>query len=170
MILIISPAKQVAQSAPLLQKAVGEPVRVAASARAAIDPLRDAEFSAVVVDETVFVQNPTASDLLWKHLGPAVPVVMNLAVASVDRVAREVRAALARRDRERSLAARDAVLRLRSELNSALTGILLSSETALALPAVPEPVASKLQSVYSLAMQMKQCLEPAGNGRGTRGA
>lgn len=165
MILIISASKQVAQCVPLLQKAIGEPAQVVASVRAAIEPLRESEYSAVVVDETVFEQNPTASELLWKHLGPAVPVVVNFALTSAERVAREVRAALERRDRERTLAARDAVLRLRSELNSALTGILLSSETALALPAVPEPLASKLQSVYTLAMQMKQCLEPGTNGR-----
>jgi hypothetical protein len=47
---------------------------------------------------------------------------------------------------------------LRNELTGAISGILLSSELALAQPALPTSVMDKLKSVYQLALQIKSRL------------
>ena len=48
---------------------------------------------------------------------------------------------------------------LRNELKAELTGILLSSQMALAIPAIPAGAQTKLRSVCALAEKMKQRLE-----------
>ncbi len=52
--------------------------------------------------------------------------MINFAISSIERLVRDVRAALRRRQRELQAATRKAESALRSELNEALTGILLS--------------------------------------------
>jgi hypothetical protein len=86
------------------------------------------------------------------------PVFVNFAICGVDRVVRDVRSALQRRDEERARAVREAEAHLRSELTEALTGILLSSQLALEAPALPAAVQARLRSVYQLAMSMRQRL------------
>src|SRR5882724_8872141 len=81
--------------------------------------------------------NPAASDALWKNAGTAIPVFVNFAITGSGRIVRDLRAALTRRQREQLLATRAAQAALRNELTGAISGILLSSELALAQPAVP---------------------------------
>jgi len=76
-------------------------------------------------------------------------------------VVRDVRSALQRRQGERLRAVREAEANLRSQLTEALTGILLSSQLTMEVPAVPAAAQARLRSVYQLAMSMRQRLEPA---------
>jgi hypothetical protein len=88
-------------------------------------------------------------------------VFVNFAISGVDRVVRDVRSALHRREEERARALRDAEAHLRSELTEAVTGILLSSQLALEVASVPAAVQARLRAVYQLAMSIRQRLEAA---------
>ena len=59
------------------------------------------------------------------------PLHVNLALHSTDRVVREVQAALRRGEKEKLVATRAAGQLLQGQLRSELTGILLNSELAL---------------------------------------
>jgi len=91
--------------------------------------------------------------------GTAALLIANLAIAAADRVAREVSAALRRREGELRRAQEDAESRLYTELNEAVTGILLSSELVLAGPSLPAGAATKIRAVYELAMSIRERLE-----------
>jgi hypothetical protein len=155
MILLISAAKNAATCVSAVEKNTGERVQLVTSLAAGASVLRTSEFSAVVVDQAFVDLNPVSADVLWKHTGTAIPVFVNFAISGAERLVRDVRAALSRREKERILATNAVEAVVRSELNGAVTGILLSSELALALPALPEGVVDKLQSVHELALQMR---------------
>jgi hypothetical protein len=155
MILLISAAKNAASCVSAVEKNTGERVQLVQNLSAGAAMLRGGEFSAVVVDQAFVDLNPISADVLWKHTGTAIPVFVNFAISGAERLVRDVLAALSRREKERVLAAKAAETALRSELNSAVTGILLSSELALASPALPAGIVNKLQSVHELALQMR---------------
>jgi hypothetical protein len=155
MILLISAAKNAASCVSAVEKNTGERVQLVQSLSAGAAMLLGGEFSAVVVDQAFVDLNPISADVLWKHTGTAIPVFVNFAISGAERLVRDVLAALSRREKERVLAAKAAETALRSELNGAVTGILLSSELALALPSLPVGVVNKLQSVHELALQIR---------------
>ena len=66
----------------------------------------------------------------------AVPVQINFAFHGGSRLAREVKAAIGRREQQQVLALRAAASLLENELKSTVTGLLLQSQLALAEPAV----------------------------------
>lgn len=159
MILLVTAASNAQSCAGAVERATGERVQLASSLKQATSQLRSAEFSAVVADQALLDCNVASADLFWKMAGTAIPVFANFAISGEERVVREVKSALLRRDKEKLLAVRAAEAALRSELNGAVTGILLSSELALAQPELPPAVIKKLRSVYDLALQMKSRLE-----------
>jgi hypothetical protein len=87
------------------------------------------------------------------------PLYLNLALESTERVVREVQVALRRAEDETRAAMRSAQSVLRSQLRDELTGILLNSELALRQPSVPAPVAEKLRLVQDMAEKIRTCLE-----------
>jgi hypothetical protein len=99
------------------------------------------------------------AELLWKHSGLAVPLQINFALLGCARLGREVKAALARREQEQSLAMRAATSIIENELKSTVTGLLLQSELALAEPAVPPHLATKLKMMVELAGTLRRQLE-----------
>jgi hypothetical protein len=155
MILLISAAKNAANCVSAVEKSTGERVHLVPTLSAGTGMLRTNEFNAVVVDQAFLDLNPISADVLWKHTGTAIPIFVNFAISGAERLVRDVRAALSRREMERLLAAKAAEAALRNELNGAVTGILLSSELALAQPALPPGVITKLQSVHELALQIR---------------
>lgn len=159
MILLIAGAKSAAECASAIQRSTGERVRVAPSFRRAASALRAGEFSAVILDQAFWDLDPAAGEVLLQRAGTAIPVIVNLGISGRERVVRDVRAALYRREREQHLAMKSAAATLRNELNSAVTGILLSSQLALATPALPPPLEAKLRTVYELAEQMRSRLQ-----------
>ena len=105
MILIVSEAKNAAQCIPVIQKMTGERVQLAPTMRPALAMLRSREFSVVLVDQACLEQGASFADALWKNAGTAIPLTANFAIHNAERIAREVRSALLRRDRDRVLAA-----------------------------------------------------------------
>jgi hypothetical protein len=80
----------------------------------------------------------------------------------MERLVREVRAALQRRQREETRARQAAIGRLYSELNSTITALLLSSELALETPGLPAAAAEKIEAVHELVKKLRKQLETPG--------
>ena len=159
MVMLVSASSVATRCATQLQAELGVRLQAAPSARRALALLHAAPYEAVAIDESVADTDPEYVDLLVRSLNGAVPVFVNLAINSFDRVARELRAAMARRQREQVEAFEMARLALRNELKADLTGLLLSSQMALAVPAMPPAAQNKLKSVYQLAEKIRARLE-----------
>ena len=158
MVLLISHSSGVEECARAIEAGIGQPVEVVKTIQQGTSRLRHAEYSAVVVDQAFLDLHPIAAEGLWKHSGMAIPVFVNFAISGVERIVRDVRAALDRRQKEQWNAARAAQTALRNELTGAVAGILLSSELALSQPSLPPAVISKLRSVHELALQIQNRL------------
>jgi hypothetical protein len=142
-------------------------VEVAAGRRDALAALRKREFLAVVVDETLAECDPAAADKICEHAGLAIPLQINFAVSGAARLAREIRSALHRREREQSLARRAAAAAIEAELKTTVAGLLLHSQLALSASEVPAPVADRLRLVADLAGSLRQQLSAPLAARGS---
>ena len=131
MILMIWSSDRAQDYAVSIEHAVQEPVHVVASLHQACERLRSDEFSAVIVDQWVTEAEPEPTSVLFDHLGPAVPLFVNFGISGVERILRELRAALSRRGREIVLARHVARQSLRDELKDDVTALLLSCDVAL---------------------------------------
>jgi len=159
MILLVTASKRGVECATVLQQVLAEPVQLADNLRRATSILRNEEFGAVVLDDAMVDANPDAVDILLNTSGMAVPVYVNLALSNSARVAREVRLALRRHDAARTIAMRAAESLLLSELRSAVTGILLSTQLVLNSQELPLEADEKLKLVCQLASQIRGRLE-----------
>jgi hypothetical protein len=158
MILLITTSSHRQECAKALLAATHTRVELSADVHTALTRLREEEFSAVVVDESLLEPSAKSIDALVKHMGRAVPVFVNLAVSRMERVIRDVQAALRRAEQERSLARTAVESDLRSQLRGELTGILLWTQQALEIPALPAAAEAKLKSVYEVADKMRSRL------------
>jgi hypothetical protein len=160
MILLITPSAKVQQCTKVLEDATSETAQVAPSLRHAAAQLRSEEYSAVVVDQFLVEAEPEESELVLQHIGSAIPIYVNFAISGIDRVARELRAALHRRRREVTVARQAAEEMLRNDLKGTVTALLLSCELALQAQDLPSAEA-KIQRVYELALEMSTKLRIA---------
>ena len=160
-VLIISPMADANRAAASLENSLKCPVTVAATHRAGLVALRHHNYSVVVVDDCMAEGNPAAVELLWRSFGMAVPVQINFAFSGASRLAREVQAAISRREQQQVIALRAAASLLESDLKSTLTGLLLQSQLALAEPAITPKLAGKLELVAELAGSLRKRLEQA---------
>ena len=158
-VLIISPMAEASQAAEALSSALGCTVKLAAGHRAGVTELRHRDYSVVVVDDCMAEANPAATEVLWQSLGMAVPVQVNFALHGGSRLAREVQAAIGRREQQQVLALRAAASLLENELKSTVTGLLLQSQLALAEPQLTPKLAGKLELVVELAGSLRRRLE-----------
>jgi hypothetical protein len=154
MILLITSLAKAQDCSKALQETTGEPVEVAATLGEAVRQLQTHEFSAVVLDQLLLDAEPDDGETIVKHMGTAVPVYLNFAVAGIERVSRELRSALHRRKRELLLAKAEAEQTLRSELKDTITAMLLSCEMALDVPNLPLFAETKMRAVDCLAKEM----------------
>ncbi len=159
MILLVTASTHGQECAKALVAAAHTKTEVVCDVRTALNRLREAEFSAVAIDESLMEPTPAQVDVLLKHVGTAVPVFVNLAISRTDRVVRHVQSALRRVDQERTMARKSVEWELRSQLKGDITGILLSTQQALSLPALPAAAEAKLKSVYELADRMRARLD-----------
>lgn len=159
MILLVSPIDRANECARALQENMGEEVVVAEDLRQAATLLRSNSYLAVVLDQHVLESEPDEIDTAMQHLGTAIPVQVNLAISGLDRLVREVRAAVERRKREEVAARRAAVGALHSELNGPLTALLLECELALKVPGLPATAEEKLHSAHELVNKIRAQLE-----------
>jgi hypothetical protein len=96
---------------------------------------------------------------MMEHLGTAFPVHLNFAVTGMERLVREVRSALHRRNREESAAHRAVQDQMCSEMRETLTAMLLSCELAISVPNVPGPAVEKIRAIDNLVRELKLRLE-----------
>lgn len=155
MILLITASARAQECAQAIQQATTENVQIASTLQQAGAQLRSSEYAAVVIDQFLVEAEPDETELVMQHLGTAVALHINFAISGVERVIREVRAALNRRKRETIAARREAEQILRSELKGTVTALLLSCEMALGVPNLPQTAESKLRTVYDLAREMR---------------
>jgi hypothetical protein len=159
MILLVSPIARANQCARALQENIGEEVVVAENLRQAATWLRSESYLAVVLDQHLLETEPDEIDTAMQHLGTAIPVQVNLAITGLDRLMREVRAAVERRKREEAAARKAAVGTLHSELSGPLTALMLECELTLKVPGLPPAAAEKLHSAHKLVKKIRAQLE-----------
>jgi hypothetical protein len=111
------------------------------------------------VDQLFLEAEPAGSESVLQHIGLAVPVYVNFAVNGVERVVRELRWALHRRQHELRLARAGAKENFRNELADTVTALLLSCELALRSPNLEVAVLNKLRTAHDLARQLREKLE-----------
>jgi hypothetical protein len=155
MILLVTFLAKAQDCAKALQEATAEPVQVAATLHEAVAQLQAQEFSAVVLDQLLLDAEPGDVDTIVKHMGAAVPVFSNFAISGVERVSRELRAALHRRKREALVARQEAKQALCRELKDTITALLISCEMALDVPNLPLFAETKMRAVDALAREMR---------------
>ena len=160
-ILIVTGMEGAENCAATLAKLVGLPCEVAQGRKAAIAALKRNEFAAVVVDEGIIDTDAPGAELIWENAGLAVPMQVNFALSGAQRLAREIRMALNRRDRERALAREAAAAAIDSELKSTVAGLLLHSQLALADREISGPLAEKMRVVADLAGNLREQLAPS---------
>ncbi len=156
-ILMVTGMEEAKTCAAALAAQLEMEVEVAENRRAAVALLRKREFAVMVVDETMTRCDPAAADAVWEQAGLAIPLQINFALCSAERMAREIRAALQRRRREQALAHRAAAAALESGLMSTVSGLLLHAQLALK-GEVPAAVAARLRVVAELAGDLRQQL------------
>jgi hypothetical protein len=158
-ILIVTPSASGPQCAELISKALNQKSKLVTSIRQAIASVRSAEYRVIVMDEDLFEVNPTAAAGVAELAEGAITVFLNFGIANSDRVIREVKAALRRRERDEATARHSATLQLQGELSNDLTGILVSAQTAMSTPDLPPPVQSRLSNLYEIARKLQLRLQ-----------
>ncbi|HVT96249.1 MAG TPA: hypothetical protein VHE33_02000 [Acidobacteriaceae bacterium] len=139
-------------------------VEVVASRSAALRLLARRSYVIVVVDQILADSESDGCELIWKNSGLAIPLQINFALVGSARLEREMRTALARREREKQLALQAAAAAVDDELKNAITAFLLESRLALAERNIPPPVESRLQTLAGMADHLRDWLLP---NRGT---
>ena len=165
MILIIWNSGKAAECARSIEHAMQEPVQVATSLHQGVECLRSREYSAVVVDQWITEAEPEPTSVVFDHLGMAVPVFVNFGISGVERILRELRAALSRRGLETVLARHSARQALREELRDDVTTLLLSCGVALKEPGLPESVKERLRRIEEAAKHMREKLAITEEGK-----
>ncbi len=152
--------------ADVVAKHLSMEVEVAEGRKAALMALRQKEFAAVVVDETIAECDPAGAEAIWTRAGLAIPLQINFALSGASRLIRDIRAALNRRDREQTLARKAAAVAIETELKSTVAGLLLQSELALSGSDANSPVAERLRTVAELAGNLRRQLAAPAATRG----
>jgi|SRR5205085_182639 len=158
MILIIWPSEKANDCAHYIEHALQEPVQVASSLHEGVERLRSGEYSAVVVDQWITEAEPEPTSVLFDHLGMAVPLFVNFGISGMERIVRELRAALARRGLEAVLARHSARQALRDELKDDVTALLLSCGVALEESGLAENSRTRLSKIEELAKHIRSKL------------
>ncbi len=161
MLLVITPSAKTLGSAQAIQQITSEETHLAATSSQALAQLRAREFVAVLIDQAFLETEPVESDMVLEHIGTAVPVHVNFAIHNMDRVARELRVALHRRQKEVQSVRQEVQQALRNELKGTITALLLSCEMALQTPNLQSAAEGRMRVVCELAQEMRLKLETA---------
>ena len=102
MILLITSSANGPQCADSLHAATGQETQWAQTLQEAATRLREQTYTAAVIDQFLLETEPDESDQMLEHLGTAFPVYVNFAVTGMERLVREVRSALHRRQRRKA--------------------------------------------------------------------
>lgn len=159
MILLITPQSRGPELASLVQANLTQETQWVQTVQEATTRLRERPYSAAIIDQFLLETEPDESDQMIEHLGTAYPVYINFAVTGLDRLVREVRSALHRRNREELAARRAVAEQMQSEMRETLTVMLLSCELAMSVPDVPLLAAEKIRTIDILARELRLRLE-----------
>lgn len=143
-----------------LNVATGKNTHWAQTLQEAATRLREQTYTAAVIDQFLLETEPEEADKVLEHLGTAFPVHINFAITNLERLVREVRSALHRRQREETAARLAVKDQMRSEMRETLTAMLLSCELAMSAPDIPASAAEKIRSIDNLARELRLRLEP----------
>jgi signal transduction histidine kinase len=165
-ILLVTGIEGARNCADVIAKQLEMVVEVADGRKAALGLLRQREFAAVVVDETVAACDPAAAEAIWERAGLAIPLQINFALSGAARLIREIRAALHRREREQTLARKAAAAAVEQELKTTVAGLLLQSQLALSSTEPASPMAEKLRLLATLAGDLRRQLSATAESRG----
>ncbi|MBZ5666052.1 MAG: hypothetical protein LAO30_15735 [Acidobacteriia bacterium] len=161
MILLVTPSERASEWAEALNEATGEKIMVTGSLAQATTFLRAESFLAVVLDQFLLEAEPDEAADTIEHMGTAIPVQVNLALTGMERLVREVRAAIKRRRREEVAARQAAVGKFQNELNTTVTALLLSVELAMESLGLPAAANERLESMHALVKKLRMQLESA---------
>ena len=164
-VLMIATMDGAENCARVIANRAGAQVEVVGNRRLGLAMLRRRSFDVVVVEESLVEADPDWADEVWQQAGLAMPVQVNFAIVGSARLAREVKAALQRRQGEQAVAMRAAVMAVENDLKSTVTGLLLETELALREPEIPPALEPKLRLLVELAGTLRDRL----NGRQGRG-
>jgi len=167
MILIIWPSEKAKDCAHYIEHALQEPAQIASSLHEGCERLRSGEYSAVVVDQWITEAEPEPTSVLFDHLGMAVPLFVNFGISGMERIVRELRAALARRGLEAVLARHSARQALRDELKDDVTALLLSCGVAMEEPSLTDDTRARLSKIEDVAKHIKHKLALSENENAT---
>jgi signal transduction histidine kinase len=159
MILLVTPSARGQQCADSLRAASGQETQWSQTVQEATTCLREQTYTAAVIDQFLVETEPEESDQMIEHLGTAFPVYINFGVTGMERLVRDVRAALHRRKREETAARRAVAAQMSSDIRETLTALLLSCELAMSVPDVPTPAAEKIRAIDNLARELRLRLE-----------
>ncbi|MGA7524161.1 MAG: hypothetical protein WBW84_17040 [Acidobacteriaceae bacterium] len=160
--LIITAADGVEEMAATLAQRLGLTIEVAGTRAGALRLLERRSYALVVLDQILADGDPQGAELVWRHTGLAIPLQINFALAGSTRLEREMRAALARRQREQQMATVAAAAAVDVALKNAVTGILLESRLALEEEGLPPSVESRLRTLAGIANQLRERLGAKG--------
>lgn len=138
---------------------LGVSIEIAGGRASALRLLERKSYSIVVLDQMLAETDPEGADLLWRNSRLAVPLQISLSIAGSMRLERELRMALARRDREQELARQAASADLDAEMKNAVTAILLESQLALQERDIPPQVESRLRTMAGIADRLHANLQ-----------
>jgi hypothetical protein len=158
MILLIWTSERAQDCARAIESMFQQPVKVVSTLEQASKALQAEEFSAVLVDQWITEAEPGQADYLIHHLGGAVPVFVNFGISGIERILRELRAALNHRGRETMLAQQNARTVLWNSLKDDVTALLLCCGVILDDPALDRGVAVRVKTIETVAGRIKEKL------------
>ena len=168
-ILFVTPIEGIQETVASLSVRLPATVDIAPSQSAALRMLERKSYAVVVLDQMLADADPEGTEVLWKRSGLAIPIPVSLAIAGSARLERDVRAALARREREQELAREAASAAVDAELKNALTVFLLEAQLALREVGIPPLVADRLRTIESVADRTRASLQGASASSPDRG-
>ncbi len=168
-ILMVTGIEGAQNCAAAVEAQLGIEVEVASGRKAALTALRGKEYAAIVIDESLAECDPAAAERICEQAGLAIPLQINFAVSGAQRLTREIRAALHRREREQALARRAATATIESELNNTVAGLLLQSQLALSGVEAAGPTAERLRLLADLAGNLRRQLRSPTEARAEAG-
>jgi DNA-binding NtrC family response regulator len=157
LILLIAPEESATAICGELRRSLDAVVEVTVSRKSGLAALRRAEYSLVLLEESMATVDEQTTNLLYQNAGSAPVLELNFAITGAQRTVRQVRAALTRRAYDQAQARVAITAELHGELNSSLAGLLLESQLALR-DASPEQ-APKLRHVVELAGDLRKRLQ-----------
>ncbi len=160
MILLMTSSTKADGCVDAITLATSEPVKVASTAWQAATFLRDKGLTAVIIDQQLQDIEADAIEHMLSQIGLTAFVYVNLAISGTERVVRDLRIALHRRERETVIARRDAEQKLRNELKDVVTALLLSCDMALQTPALPSAIELKLRAIDGFVQEIQKKISP----------